>query len=575
MAYQVECAGNLGGRLLINSRGPWLRAALVIATITAVLVEQIHGGWGFLCIIAVIVGASRLLPGSGDSAREIDVGAPHDFGLPALLALVVLALTLRIVQLTELPPRFDSDEARQAKYALYLADCALYDSNCSVRPLANGWNELPNLSYLPTTSFLQFARFLNLDFFWSARAVSAILGSISVGLIFLLLRPHLGLKAAFFASLLLACNRQSLEWSKIATSNIQAQLVLLLFLIAFDRAARRDTQRSWYLFGVVSALGAFSYHSSKVLFVLGPILITWFIVRTSSQKSKNRILPFAMAWLILGVPTLVDQIRRSFAGVLLNDRTLQDDIIGMIASRHFIEVWNLLSSQLYRSVMGLFLENGTLPFGFHGPLLDPILCMLVLIGLVRITRLPAQIRISVLLSALLIFILGGVMTINPLHHPRLLGLTTSLIVIAGCACTTNPHFRLRSVLVIVLFLAASFYNLVNHFSDLPRQQVRDESTSEARKFGAMLRSLRNQHGISGVIRHLGETGSEQYAFALRFYRIESISLSALKDLEAANRLPKVVVVSHESGFGEISERVKSLNCRIHAGRMGYCENSEG
>jgi 4-amino-4-deoxy-L-arabinose transferase-like glycosyltransferase len=177
----------------------------------------------------------------------------------ALLALIlVLALSLRVTLLHDVPRNVDPDEGRQGRYAESIWKDGFPDA------FDIGWNVFPNLSYMVEYVWVQALGTSNPHLRLSAATV----GTLSLVPVFFWVRRWWGNVIALMAVSLLAINREHIFWSRLALNNIQQVLVAGLVLAAFARVLRTRRWLDWVWFGYAIGLAFHTYHAAKLFPVL-------------------------------------------------------------------------------------------------------------------------------------------------------------------------------------------------------------------------------------------------------------------------------------------------------------------
>jgi len=191
----------------------------------------------------------------------------------ALLVLLIIvgAAWLRFHDLVAVPGGFHGDEAvsgLEAQRILREGSIGPYS------PLALGQPSGP--LYLTALSIRLFGPTI-----WAVRAVSALLGTLTVALLYFLLRRFEGRKVALVGAALLATLHWHIHFSRIGFPVIAWPLCALTATFAALEATRREQARWWCLTGLLTGIGIYSYNA-HILFVLA--LGVWFLFYLARQR---------------------------------------------------------------------------------------------------------------------------------------------------------------------------------------------------------------------------------------------------------------------------------------------------
>ena len=206
-----------------------------------------------------------------------------------VILLVVAASWLRFGHLVEVPSGFHGDEAvagLEAGRILKEGSIGPYS------PLALGQPSGP--LYLTALSIRWFGPTI-----WAVRAVSALLGTLTVVLLYFLLRRYHGRKLAFVAATFLATLNWHIHFSRIGFPLIAWPLCVLAATFAALEALNRKQARWWILAGTMAASGIYVYNA-HILFLLA--LGFWLLF----SLARRRDIPLSRraTWLVCFAATL-------------------------------------------------------------------------------------------------------------------------------------------------------------------------------------------------------------------------------------------------------------------------------
>ena len=196
----------------------------------------------------------------------------------ALIALFLVALFLRLVNLQNLPPGFHVDEAGTAEFTLlHVLNPSRPDT---LNPFITGSDSQPTLYYY----FLHFSMTLAGYSIWGARFSSAVVGALSVLAVYFLINEMVGKRIAWLTVILMTVYHYQIHWSRIALNNIWATLFPPLTLACFLWGWRNRYAGGAVLAGLFLGLTAYFYAGGYVVIFLMLLLIvrTW-------RKTAERI----------------------------------------------------------------------------------------------------------------------------------------------------------------------------------------------------------------------------------------------------------------------------------------------
>lgn len=184
-----------------------------------------------------------------------------------LLAILVLAAALRLFQLGEIPRGFSNDEAAHGydAYSLLKTGCDRLGVRAPLFPRCFGEYNEGSLHYLivPFVAVLGSTEL-------AVRLPVALVGILTVFLLYLMVRAVRGRDPALWAALFLAISPWHVQLSRIGFRAILMPCCLLLGLWLFERARRRPALL--ILSALAFALTLYTYSSARVfvpIFVLG------------------------------------------------------------------------------------------------------------------------------------------------------------------------------------------------------------------------------------------------------------------------------------------------------------------
>ena len=184
------------------------------------------------------------------SARHIQ---PHRyFNVYLFIAICILGIVLRFYDLAQLPPGLWYDEALNGLNALGLIE----EQPLRLAFIYEGLPQEPFFMYLIAGFFLLFgASGLVI------RIASAVIGSLTIPLLYYVVRESAGRRVALLSALCLALLRWHVHFSRVGFRTILVPLVTLACFLFFLRGLRTKKWSAFVLAGVFLGLGFYTYLS--------------------------------------------------------------------------------------------------------------------------------------------------------------------------------------------------------------------------------------------------------------------------------------------------------------------------
>jgi len=349
----------------------------------------------------------------------------------ALAVVAAMAAVLIFWNLTTMPPEVHGDDAEVGNDAVKLLD---QEFNL----FSTGWFEMPMFHAFPTAVGLKLAG-VNL---YGLRGTSAVLGFLSVLLLFAVVRRLWGLEVAFLASLLLASSRYFIHLSRAGYHYIDTPFVSILAVFLFLRL--------WYDFrlgaavwcGILLGLGIQTYYATRLAPML--IVMTFFlwVLGTDWRSAAARAVRFAVL-VVAALATTAPMIGFfSHHWDAFMARTRGTSVFSPESIRHLSygyktdDLTQILLIQ-FRQALTLFNLTGdtSVQYSYRaGGLLEPISAAFFILGLGVLLARPLVRRNQLaFLWLALPTVVGAALTIDTPFYPRISGIMpfVALTVAAG------------------------------------------------------------------------------------------------------------------------------------------------
>ena len=379
------------------------------------LLRAVTGGW------------KRLRPVVRCTHRRTPESLLRTGELAGLVVLLAVALAVRVVDLEHIPANLGGDEGTQGMAALELVEPPLGN------PFATGWFSVPTMSFLAYGLAMRLcgASIAGL------RALSALIGTLTVLTSFLLARELWGRRVGWLAAAILACSHYHVHFSRLGSNQIADGLLATLALYLVVRALRSRREITFALAGAVIGLGWYVYFGSRLIGIIVALYVAW---RAAAEhrflaRYGRLLLILVVAALVVTLPLLLYYADRPAE---LSSRSRQVSIFssGWLAREREItgrSTASLLLDQFWKSVSAFHYTLDP-TFWYHPsiPLLDFVSGALLVLGLVWATahwRWPAN--GLVLLWFWLALIVGWGVTENPPSSQRMVIVTPAVASLAG------------------------------------------------------------------------------------------------------------------------------------------------
>lgn len=377
------------------------------------------------------------------------------------------ALPWRMIDTAHFPVSLSGDEAGAGLYALEILKGQVNN------PFILGWYSFPSLfNFFQAGSIAVLGQSIP-----GIRILSGLIGSFTVGAVYLLGRELFDHRMGLFAAIYMVGFHYHIHFSRIALNNIWDGLSFCLVLAAFWAGWKRENKFFFILSGLFAGFSLYFYETSKVLLVL-VFLFIFFLMFFDRVKFK-RCLPFfalfAVAFLIVAMPILrfymlhLDQMQAHFSRSIFSYPGLQ-----LRAQNAGLSQLSYLFIQLAKG-FGAFVWQPTLFFYNPGTaILLPVEAGLFIIGLFACILFIKDPRAKLLVAWVGMFgLLGGLTESAPASQRYVAAAPVCVLAVAlGIKAIENWITRRRVVRkktlgVVVLFfmILISWRNILFYFDD--------------------------------------------------------------------------------------------------------------
>jgi hypothetical protein len=268
-----------------------------------------------------------------------------------LLALSVLAIALRTVNLGGVPAILAGDEAAMGLEAVKVLD------GRQVNPFSTGWTSHPTLYFYNLALFLKLAG----QSVAGLRLASALAGAFTVPITYLIARRSAGRTTATISALFLAGYHVHVHYSRLALNNVWAPLAAAATFLCLWEGLRSRQGWLFALGGVAMGLGQYTYFGARLIPI---VVLVWlfFLAVTDGAGARS---------------DHAGHLRSADGQVTLKGNSLHLGVfwIGFLLtllplSWFFVEHWNAFTGRV--SQVGVFGSTGVDPTqaGVFAPLIS-------------------------------------------------------------------------------------------------------------------------------------------------------------------------------------------------------------
>jgi hypothetical protein len=398
-----------------------------------------------------------------------------------LIGLIGLAFALRAIDLEHTPGIVMGDESKYGLSAQYLT------THVITRPLSTGTDGHWNLYFMVIGVFIQ-ALGATLT---AVRMPSALAGALSIFCTYWVARQLWGRRTAFIAAALLTAFHHHLHYSRLGFNSIDDPLMTMLSFGCLWLAWRTGRRQAWLMLAVALGLSQYFFVGGRLVILQVAVLGVFWLI-TAPRKVRAQALNIALAigvFLCLVLPIVYFLILRP-----------DDYMASLNAKNIFLSGWlpaemaatNQSAGQVIlqqaRDVLYAVSVTSAEAFYWNQVMLTPAMTVLALAALLYFLRHARDERhFWVLSSLLLLFVLGGVLMVDPKAGAhRLVGgdpfiyMAIAVLLNAGLErlerYTRRPRFSTAVGIALVVMLMAG--DLHYYFVDYLGTNIHDSPDVE-------------------------------------------------------------------------------------------------
>lgn len=419
-----------------------------------------------------------------------------------LLLILLLAFTLRTINLTTHPYPWSGDEAVIGMEAQRILRGEVTNY------FETGWSSQPNWSFMPTAITEKIFGQTIL----AIRLTSVIAGVLAVLFLYLAARELFNPGIALMAGAVLASLPYHLHFSRIGVNNvIDSFMSSLMFWLIARGLKKNNDPRLFFSAGIVAGLSIYTYAGTRLVLIIGCITILFLILRQRSFLSNHwrSIAAFGGAIVIGAAPQAAFFARHTDIflgrfgqeGILFNGWLVQQSI------QTGKSVFEILFNQFSRTTL-VFIASPALGNFFNSPqpYLTVIGSVLFILGMgYTLAYLFEPRNFIVLLWFWSVVLFGGILTLNPPANTRLL-MTTPAVALLIAIGTSKifeylqkfgilPGKFVKPMLAIVIGVI-SYQNISFYMGEYQTEMYFADANSEyAMEVGLMAKELGDDYQI--------------------------------------------------------------------------------
>ena len=245
----------------------------------------------------------------------------HGSEFAVLAAIVCVGLALRIWDIEGIPSTLSGDEGTFGLESIK----TIVGEGPYGNPFTTGWLSVPTMSFHFNALAL---RALGKTVF-ALRLPWALVGTVTVVIVFVLVRRLTGTTLALMTAALLATYHFHIHYSRLGINNAADPLLIALVLYLLYRAYDRRSPLAWALCGIAVGMAQYFYFGARFAAILVGATIVYFLLRDGRRFLREHgrgVLIMAGAALVAGAPMI------QFAMRYPNEYNARVNQIGIIQS---------------------------------------------------------------------------------------------------------------------------------------------------------------------------------------------------------------------------------------------------
>lgn len=461
---------------------------LVIASVLTIVISiclnesnKLHGHifwWWIVSLLMLTLGV--FLYTKENNVPSVKKKKIFSAELMAIFAIMLIAFAARWIAVDQIPPIVHADEALTGMDAR-----SILHGDYNI--FSTGWSGHPRLNFGMIAMFMRIFG----DNIYGLRMASVVLGTLSVLLLYLVVKTIFSSRVALIAAFLTAVSQFNIHYSRTSINSIQAAFTGLLVFYFLLRAIKKQNSLDFLFAGFAIAFCFEVYMAAR----LTPILAFLFILHKiifDHGFLKRHMVGFAI--LVLGTLMFIAPMATFYfhhpdsffarSGVFIFNKGTMDHLL---YKYHEDNVVDVIGIQFINTIETFNYRNdGSTHYG--GRLMDFWTSALLVLGVVVATLLLRDSRYFLLaIWFWLTIILGSVLTNDALFSPHIVGLAPWLLLFPAIVIDTG--WRAVDVLfgkiikysffalVMAFVLLSAHANYVDYFNTFSNSHPADIQTT--------------------------------------------------------------------------------------------------
>ena len=303
----------------------------------------------------------------------------QDWTIFALLMLA--AFVLRFWRIASIPFSMSGDEASQAMESLRVMQGLIRN------PFTTGWGSVPTMNFFFNSLFLAVIP----DKFTGLRLPYALIGSLTVGGVYLLVRQITGRRLAALTALLTLTYHYHIHYSRVGSNQILDPCFMVFALYFLYRAMPENRSFFWGLSGILTGLAMYAYTGARLTLLVISGIFIFMTARTLGKFIKQHwqgLLIFYLGFFITAALMLQFAVLHpdDFNARINQTGIIQSGWLAQEAKLYQVKPVSILWEQFYRSFFAFtYYQDRTVWYKPDVPMLDPVSSVLFIFGLLYAT----------------------------------------------------------------------------------------------------------------------------------------------------------------------------------------------
>jgi 4-amino-4-deoxy-L-arabinose transferase-like glycosyltransferase len=405
-------------------------------------------------------------------------------------ALIIIAFLLILpfyfYKLSSIPASVHGDEAETALQAIKII-------KGETGLIGVGWFDLPLLSFLPHGLFMLFLG----ENILSDRLGSVIFGILTLPMFYLLLKDFWDKRIALISTILLGTSHMWIALSRIGITYTQSSFLIITAIFILFKAFKTNRRELFIFAGGIFGLSLYSNFAVRIIPILiFAIFINQLFNKLHFKKNLLSLIFFFVTTIIIFLPQGFFYIHHPHA---LSSREKNIFVFSENAKKwtNYTNMNNLnIFLEQTKRTLNVFAGDNSTQYGYKGPLLDYFSIFFFIAGVIYCLTKIMKFKFQFLFLWIFLALMGQIFATipPPFFLPRfVVGLPALYIFIGfGIIFITDLFYKHKlnkrhaNILIFLIIIAFSFYNLSSYFFRYPKQTTGDYNARAATNIAFIL-----------------------------------------------------------------------------------------